>query len=331
MPQPGTTWGGAATSKAPEKAPSTSAPTAIERAQTQTAASTSAALDNKSAPVVTAQAAVQNNESTSSAEQQVQESAPAKQMSNLRLSDQKADSSTAPAASTPSKAEQASQGTPGSNMATQATKASATSAVTSNAKAAAPSASVKKPAHATHWSRAFLAGKTHLKPEYEDVHNINSTTSASVQLLKANTKYFFYPLAGPGGRLAYHEIKQKGRFPVQIPCIGSGHDIVDFAFDPFNESRVFIAGSDGRVRVFELTDDGQEEVTGPATVLDGKPRFCCIRNPADTGPRYFPRLNGQARRARSSPQSRRCPLVSFRRSRPAQRPAVGCLERHCIS
>lgn len=149
------------------------------------------------------------------------------------------------------------------------TKAPAVSSQRSGSTASIPPPSAKKTSD-THWSRAFLAGKTHLKPEYEDVHNINSTTSASVQLLKANTKYFFYPLSGPGGRLAYHAISAKGRLPVQIPCIGSGHDIVDFALDPFKDERVFIAGSDGKVRVFEVAESRAEESTPAVITLEGK-------------------------------------------------------------
>ncbi|BGP70329.1 hypothetical protein NBRC10513v2_003688 [Rhodotorula toruloides] len=109
------------------------------------------------------------------------------------------------------------------------------------------------------WSRKFLAGKTSLKPDYFDVHDLSSTMGNDVQLLKASSLYFFYPLAGPGGRLAFHPLARKGRLPVHPSCVSIGGTITDFAVDPFDSNRLFVAGDDSSIRVFWLPSNPDEE------------------------------------------------------------------------
>ncbi|BGP31897.1 hypothetical protein JCM10296v2_003676 [Rhodotorula toruloides] len=109
------------------------------------------------------------------------------------------------------------------------------------------------------WSRKFLAGKTPLKPDYFDVRDLSSTMGNDVQLLKASSLYFLYPLAGPGGRLAFHPLSRKGRLPVRPSCVSIGGTITDFAVDPFDSTRVFVAGDDSSIRVFSLPSNPAEE------------------------------------------------------------------------
>lgn len=267
-----------------------SPPAAIERAKAQTNASMSAALDARPQGAIPATQEKAPASSTSQATSTKTDTTPSRQMSQLSMSGKMGTPDTSTSTSEPSQApvaatkvEDVKKTTPIAKPSNNLIPASSAPVASDTPSSSTPSA--KKPSQ-THWSRAFLAGKTHLKPEYEDVHNISSVTSASVQLLKANTKYFFYPLSGPGGRLAYHPISAKGRLPVQTPCIGSGHDIVDFALDPFGEDRVFIAGSDGRIRVFEVTQGKGNEVTTPFATLEGRPTLAlmlliCIKQEAD--------------------------------------------------
>lgn len=284
-PQPGKVWAGATVKRDVKK--QEGSPSAIERAKTQTAASVAATLDKERA------AAGQDTKSAPSGhansdQQRYSEaqSVPSRQMSEVQLAEAKPPLSTSAAPSTTttqaSTATHASSSIAARKSPEAARTTSGAMAATSGAAKERPSVQNAKPNAAAHWSRAYLAGKTHLKPEYEDVHSISNTTSGTVQLLKANTKYFFYPLAGPGGRLAYHPIESKGRLPVQLPCIGSGHDIVDFVLDPFDEKRVFVAGSDGKVRVFQVPDgSAADEQMQPAVVLEGEqghcscPRYTC--------------------------------------------------------
>ncbi|GAA6027168.1 hypothetical protein JCM8097_002450 [Rhodosporidiobolus ruineniae] len=109
------------------------------------------------------------------------------------------------------------------------------------------------------WSRKFLTGKTALKPDYFDVKDLSATTGADVVLLKASSLFLFYPLSGPGGRLAVHPLSQKGRLPTHLPALQNGATVVDFEVDPFNPRRVVVAGDDGAVRVFEVPEAEGEE------------------------------------------------------------------------
>ncbi|GAA5898964.1 hypothetical protein JCM8208_005439 [Rhodotorula glutinis] len=110
------------------------------------------------------------------------------------------------------------------------------------------------------WSRKFLTGKTPLKPDFFDVRDLSTTMSADVALLKASPSYLFYPLSGPGGRLAFHPLTRTGRLPVHPSCVAVGGTVVEFCVDPFDPRRVCVAGEDGAVRVFELPrEDGWKE------------------------------------------------------------------------
>ncbi|KAK4053254.1 hypothetical protein OIO90_004028 [Microbotryomycetes sp. JL221] len=119
------------------------------------------------------------------------------------------------------------------------------------------------------WSRKFLAGKTPLKPDYHDVHGLSATMSPDVEMFKANRLYFFFPLGGPGGRLAVHAVAARGRLPADIPALVCGATIMSFELDPFVQSRVFVACDDSKVRMFELPTSGNPEgdLGGPKLVF----------------------------------------------------------------
>lgn len=123
------------------------------------------------------------------------------------------------------------------------------------------------PAGDVRWSRNFLAGKTALKPEYEDVHGVATTKAASAQLLRASQEFFFYPLSGPGGRLAVHPVVSKGRLPTHAPTLSSGSDIVDFVLDPFDPKRAYLACSDGKIHVFDVPAETSGDLAEATSVL----------------------------------------------------------------
>ncbi|GAA5851099.1 hypothetical protein JCM8547_004132 [Rhodosporidiobolus lusitaniae] len=125
--------------------------------------------------------------------------------------------------------------------------------------ASKPASSHSKGPFNTGWSRKYLTGKTPLKPDYFDVKDLSATTGNDVQLLKATPLYLFYPLSGPGGRLAVHPVTRKRRLPFPPRGLQNGATIVEFATSPFNPRKVFIAGDDGVVKVFELPSE--EELT----------------------------------------------------------------------
>lgn len=88
---------------------------------------------------------------------------------------------------------------------------------------------------------------------------------------QANRSFLFFPLGGPGGRLAVHPFSATGRLPTHIPAVVCGATIVDFEISPFDQRQVFVASDDSKIRVFELPEGGIEEDTGDANwVLGGK-------------------------------------------------------------
>lgn len=273
-PQPGKIWGGAATQQKTKKVEDSNS-IAIDRAKVQTAASTSGALGTPELASVQNSTALSGPGTGHKASTTVN-TAPSKQMSEVKITESKVSHDSPSSATTNAPTASAKPATETSTSTRGVDISARTEVATSSISSIQqPATTVPKPQSTshTHWSRSFLAGKTHLKPEYEDVHNISNTIRASVQLLKANMKYLFYPLSGPGGRLGYHPVEKKGRLPVQIPCITSGHDIVDFDLDPFKDEKVFIAGSDGKIRVFEVKEEGEstDQLLSEASInLDGK-------------------------------------------------------------
>lgn len=149
--------------------------------------------------------------------------------------------------------------------ATSAEQSGVSPATESQPNHSAPGPAITKSIPATHWSRSFLAGKTALKPDYDDVHGIAATMGATTQMLQANTKYLFYPLNGPGGRIAVHPVSAKGRMPTQAPTLTCGSDVIDFVTDPFNSGRLYIAASDAKIHVMRCPktpqgDHGEAEI-----------------------------------------------------------------------
>lgn len=158
--------------------------------------------------------------------------------------------------------------TPAKQNGTSSTSPSPANPQAKAATSTAASPNLGKPFN-PQWSRAYLTGKTALKPEYDDVHGVASTLNASIQLLKANATYLFYPLAGPGGRLAVHPVKATGRLPLHPAALSAGSDILDFTLDPFDDSKVYVACTDGKIRAFSMPADGLAEGSehGEVTVV----------------------------------------------------------------
>ncbi|ORY22755.1 putative actin cross-linking [Naematelia encephala] len=131
-------------------------------------------------------------------------------------------------------------------------------------------ASGSKEPYNPKWSRKFLAGKTPLNPTYDQVPSL-ATLHPDSLVLKSTAELVFFPIQGPGGRLAVHPLKNKGRMPVGGEgYISGGSELVDFDIE-LGGKRVALAGEDGVIRVWTV---GEEGVHGPGpepeTVLKGK-------------------------------------------------------------
>ena len=65
------------------------------------------------------------------------------------------------------------------------------------------------------------------------------------------------PLAGPGGKLAIFETKRPGRIEAGVlPVIINGATVLDFAFDPFDKTRLVAGCDDGIIRVWKIPEGG---------------------------------------------------------------------------
>lgn len=130
-----------------------------------------------------------------------------------------------------------------------------------------------------NYSRKFLAGKSPLNPTYDSVPLV-STLHPDSQLLKLSKHLMFFPIQGPGGRLAVHPLRKKGRMTTggegYLTC---GSEIVDFAVDPFGDvdgngggARIAVAGEDGNVRMWSVPNEGVHG-TGQEAEMVLKGRF----------------------------------------------------------
>jgi hypothetical protein len=125
--------------------------------------------------------------------------------------------------------------------------------------------------------RGFLRRMYHIEPgcpsnqgRIPDSDILGCTVIISVQ---ANSTYLFIPLAGAGGPLGVHSLDKKGRLPTRLPAFSSGSALVSFELDPFDRSKAYVAGDDGKIRIFEVPRDGfpKDNVdSAPAVILEGR-------------------------------------------------------------
>jgi coronin-7 len=147
---------------------------------------------------------------------------------------------------------------------------------------ASPQPSSSLPGQRPHWSRRFLAGSTPLISAHQNLSGLDTSTSPDSRAFEVNAKYFFYPVAGPGGRIAFHPLSATGRMPLSPPSIRFTSTFVDFAGDPFNPLRLYTASEDGKVRTWDLPEPTKvvealnaKDQAAACSVLD-------LSEPADT-------------------------------------------------
>ena len=149
-----------------------------------------------------------------------------------------------------------------SSIKTPITTSQSTPAVGAVSKAA-PQSNIKAIQQTNaHYSRNFLIGKTPQKPAYQSVSEVNSVTPANLCLLVANEKYLVFPLAGPGGRLATHAIKETGRTPLPPKHVECGSSITAFSLDPFDQDRLYTATEEGVIHVWNISTKESKELRG---------------------------------------------------------------------
>lgn len=88
---------------------------------------------------------------------------------------------------------------------------------------------------------------------------------------RANTERLAFPLAISGGHVAVLELSKRGRLQSGVvPSLVCGTSVMDFAWDPFDNSRIAIACDDALVRIWTIPEGGlTKSLTQPDMELEG--------------------------------------------------------------
>ncbi|KAJ8329535.1 hypothetical protein O5D80_002354 [Batrachochytrium dendrobatidis] len=113
------------------------------------------------------------------------------------------------------------------------------------------SAKVNLPKHSAY---RFITGKSNT--DYDDLKGLSVNFPNETDAFQINSKFIAFSISGPGGRVGVWPVESKGRFPVKIPCIVNGSEMLDFRLDPFNVHRLITGCEDGRIRIFDLPANG---------------------------------------------------------------------------
>jgi len=108
-----------------------------------------------------------------------------------------------------------------------------------------------------------LLGKTLPKAEmFENLRNLSKSVSSECDFIHANVDRIAVPIQGPGGKMAVFETSQPGRLPDGVtPSIINGSALMDFAWDPFDNSKLACCTEDGKLNVWKIPDGGLSEST----------------------------------------------------------------------
>lgn len=111
----------------------------------------------------------------------------------------------------------------------------------------------------------------HKSTHIENIRNVSRQISGECDGFHANPERVAVPLSGPGGKIAVFEISRTGKLPDGvIPTLVQGTNVMDFAWDPFDSSRLAVACDDGTIRLWLVPEGGLPEPTNtPDQILAG--------------------------------------------------------------
>ncbi|XP_037087762.1 coronin-7-like [Pollicipes pollicipes] len=110
--------------------------------------------------------------------------------------------------------------------------------------------------------RFMKATPVHKSEQFENIKNLNKSTTNECNGIYANPEYTAILLAGPGGKVCVLNMQRPGRQPDGVvPCLLNGAKVMDFSWDPFDNSRIAVGCDDGCVRVWRIPAGGLTEPT----------------------------------------------------------------------
>ncbi|XP_047494430.1 coronin-7-like isoform X3 [Penaeus chinensis] len=100
----------------------------------------------------------------------------------------------------------------------------------------------------------------------ENIRDLNRTTPGECDGMAANSEFVVLPLSGPGGKLSVMKHKKGGRQPDGvIPSLMNTANVMDFAFDPFNDHTLAVACDDGKINLWHIPEGGLTQPTNEPT------------------------------------------------------------------
>lgn len=82
------------------------------------------------------------------------------------------------------------------------------------------------------------------------------------KIFSANVERAAVPLSGGGGKIAVFEMSKPGRLADGvIPSLVNGSNVMDFQWNPFDNSQLVVACDDGLIKIWDIPEGGLKEST----------------------------------------------------------------------
>ena len=94
---------------------------------------------------------------------------------------------------------------------------------------------------------------------FDNLKNLSKSVSSDCDFIHANRERLVVPLSGPGGKLAVFEMAKSGRIPDGVtPAVINTATVMDFTWDPFDNSRLAVTTDDGAINLWKIPAAGLE-------------------------------------------------------------------------
>jgi len=104
-----------------------------------------------------------------------------------------------------------------------------------------------------HFKGSTMAKSMH----FENLKNLSKSSATECDIIHANTDRVAIPLTGPGGKIAVFETTKTGRLPDGVlPSVINTSTVLDFAWDPFDTSRLVCSTEEGTLNIWNIPEGG---------------------------------------------------------------------------